>query len=111
MKGNNGNTNFIIDGGIPQYRHGIIHVQNEEDSKNIKEIYLNNLAIGTSTEFHESYGLVNFYKVKFLLNNKPIRGISLFLAIGQPFIKLIPFQNEFFEIKLNSIQSLRMLSN
>ena len=111
VKGTNRYISFIIDGGIPQYKHGIIHLHNKGDSKKIDEIRLNTMRIGTLTGFQEKYGFVNFDNVKFLLNDKLIRGISLFLAKKRPLIKLIPFNKEDFEFKLNSIQHLKLLSN
>lgn len=111
VKGTNSHISFIIDGGIPQYKHGIIHFNNKKDSKKIDEIHLNTMRIGTLTGFQEKYGLVNFDNVKFLLNNKLIRGISLFLSKKRPLIKLIPFHRGDFELKLKSIQYLKLLSN
>ena len=111
VKGTNSHISFIVDGGIPQYKHGIIHLHNKGDSNKIDEIHLNTMRIGTLTGFQEKYGFVNFDNVKFLLNNTLIRGISLFLAKNRPLIKLIPFNKEEFELKLNSIQHLKLLSN
>lgn len=108
LRGSSGNINFIIDGGIPQYKHGIIHHCNNKDRLHIQSIYFNNVRIGALNGFQGRYGLVSFIQVHMLLNNIPIRGISLFLAKYRPFIKLIPYNKEDFKIHQNSIQNLNL---
>ena len=106
LRGTSGNVNFIIDGGIPQYKHGIVHLCNGGDALLIQPIYFNNIEIGELNGFHGRFGLVSFKKVHMLFNNVPICGISLFLANYHPLIKLIPSKKVDFDIPLNTVYNL-----
>ena len=108
VRGNSGNINYIIDGGIPQYKNGIIHFHTGFDAKNIKTIKFLNVEIGKLMEVRGNYGLVQFFPMKMLLSNYVIRGISLFLANFQPFIKIISYQKENFDFRLGSIQYFKI---
>jgi len=108
LKGTCKNLSFIVDGGIPQYKHGILHLYNNEIIETPQPIYFNNIKIGVLNNLHENYGFVNFTPMKISLSNIPIRGLSLFLARNRPFIKLIPFHENHFNIKENSFQYLKI---
>lgn len=99
----------ILDGGIPHYKIGTIIFQKEFNFKNNPLIYLGSTKIGT---LHEKSGQLGFFKfdnIKFLLNNKEIRGISLYLANFFPLIKIIPYSKNEFSFKPNSIQNLKLV--
>lgn len=108
VKGTGGKQSFILDGGVPQYKHGIIHFKNEKEPQSIQQINLNGVKIGTLSSIHGNYGFVNFTPVNITLKDIPIRGISLFLANFHPLIKLIPFHRNDFEIKENSMLYLHV---
>ena len=91
VKGKINNMDCIIDGGIPIYKNGIVLFQNDRDSKSPSKIYLNDHRIGTLWGSRGKFGFIKFDHVRFALNNKQIRGISLFLANFVPLIKIIPF--------------------
>ena len=106
LRGSSGSISFIIDGGIPQYKHGIVHFCDDEYPLRNQYIYFNNVKIGTIKDFQQRYGLVHFNQLQMRLNKIPIRGISLFLAKSRPLIKLIPINKEDFDFQQNSIQNL-----
>ena len=108
IRGTSGSERFIIDGGIPQYKHGIVHFCDSGDPLQVQYIYFNNVKVGTLKASQERYGLVQFNKVKMRLNKIPIRGISLFLAKFRPFIKLIPLVKDDFDVQQNSTQNLSL---
>ncbi|MFX0082715.1 MAG: hypothetical protein ACFE94_13275 [Candidatus Hodarchaeota archaeon] len=96
----------ILDGGIPHYKIGTILCNNIHEFDVSSSICLGSHKIGTLDEKSGNFGLFKFKPVKFLLNNKEIRGISLYLAKFLPLIKVIPFKNEEFSFKTNTIQYL-----
>ncbi|MFW9930693.1 MAG: M23 family metallopeptidase [Candidatus Thorarchaeota archaeon] len=108
VKGTSGKLCFILDGGIPQYKHGIIHFKNDKDPQSIQQINLNGVKIGTLSSIHGNYGFVKFTPVEIIFNDTPIRGISLFLANFHPLIKFIPFHRNDFEIKENATYYLKI---
>jgi len=110
VKGKINNLDCIVDGGIPIYKNGIVLFQNDRDSKTPSEIYLNDHRIGTLWGFRGKFGFIKFDHVRFALNNKQIRGISLFLANFVPLIKIIPFNKNEYSFKLNSTQYLTIIS-
>ena len=111
VKGKIHNLDCIVDGGIPIYKNGIVLFQNDSDSKTPSEIYLNDHRIGTLGGFRGKFGFIKFDHVRFALNNKQIRGISLFLANFVPLIKIIPFNKNEYSFKLNSTQYLTIIRN
>jgi hypothetical protein len=108
VKGTSRNSSFILDGGIPQYKHGIIHFYKNKAIQAMQQIYLNNVKIGVLNNINRNYGLVNFTPLKISLNNIPIRGISLFLAKMYPLIKLIPLNRKDLDLKKNTLNSLKI---
>ena len=90
IKGNTGNMDCIIDGGIHHYKYGTIISQHEFFIDFFNSVYFGQHQIGSLQEVRERYGIVKFNHIKFLLNNKEVRGISFFLANFIPLIKLIP---------------------
>ena len=109
VKGSTKQVNYILDAGIPQYKHGIVHFLTGEDAQDVNQIYLNNIQIGSINGFYKKYGFANFNKVKIQLNNRSIRGISFFLAKFQPLIKIIPFHKGDFQIKERSTHQLKII--
>ncbi|UCD00578.1 MAG: hypothetical protein JSV23_06720 [Promethearchaeota archaeon] len=99
----------ILDGGIPHYKIGTVLFQKELNFKTKPSIYLGSTKIGTLHETSGQLGFFKFDKIKFLLNNKEIRGISLYLANFFPLIKIIPYSKNEFSFKPNSIQNLKLV--
>jgi len=110
VKAKYNNLNCIVDGGIPIYKNGIALLQNNNETNSFNEIYLNDHKIGTLLGLRGQFGFIKFDHVRFSLNNKEIRGISLFLANFFPFIKIIPFNKNEFSFNLNSTQNLMIIS-
>ncbi|MFX0139342.1 MAG: hypothetical protein ACFFDN_37225 [Candidatus Hodarchaeota archaeon] len=98
--------NCILDGGIPHYKIGTIIFRQEYNPDTFNSIYLGTHRIGTLHEVSGQFGFFKFDSIEFLLNDKKIRGISLYLANFLPLIKIIPYnKNEFF-FKRESVQYL-----
>lgn len=104
------NLNCILDGGIPHYKIGTILFQKKLNFKTFPSVYLGSNKIGTLHEIKRQFGFFKFNNIKFLLNNKEIRGISLYLANFLPLIKIIPYNKNEFSLKPNSIQYLSIIS-
>ncbi len=111
IKGNTGNMNCILDGGIPHYKYGTIISQHESIMDSFNSVYFGQHEIGRLQEVRGNFGFVNFNHVKILLNNEEIRGISLFLANFPPLIKLIPYNKDKISINSETTQYLSILSN
>jgi len=111
IKGNTGNMNCILDGGIPQYKYGTTIFQHESNIDSFNSVYFGQHEIGSLQEVRGNFGFVNFNHVRFLLNNEEIRGISLFLANFPPLIKLIPYNKDEISINSETTQYLSILSN
>ena len=111
VKGKYNNLDCIVDGGIPIYKYGIALLQNNYKTDSINEIHLNEHKIGTLWGYREQFGFIKFDNVRFSLNNKEIRGISLFLVNFLPHIKIIPFNINEFSFNLNSTQYLTIIDN
>jgi hypothetical protein len=101
----------ILDGGIPHYKIGTV-IFNENHSFDKRDpVFLGTHKIGYLHEINGRFGFFKFENVKFLLNNKEIRGISLYLANFLPMIKLIPFKKNEFSFEPRSIQYLKLISS
>ena len=111
VKGNTGNMDCILDGGIPHYKYGTIISQHEFFIDFFNSVYFGQHEIGSLQEVRGKFGFVNFNNIKFLLNNEEIRGISLFLANFVPLIKLIPYNRKVISNNAETTQSLMILSN
>jgi len=111
VKGNTGNMDCILDGGIPHYKYGTIISQHEFFIDFFNSVYFGQHEIGSLQEVRGKFGFVNFNNIKFLLNNEEIRGISLFLGNFVPFIKLIPYNRKVISNNAETTQSLMILSN
>ncbi len=111
IKGNTGNMNCILDGGIPHYKYGTIISQHESIMDSFNSVYFGQHEIGSLQEVRGNFGFINFNHVKFLLDNKEIRGISLFLANFPPLIKLIPYNKDEISINSETTQYLSILLN
>ncbi|MFX0002147.1 MAG: hypothetical protein ACFE9C_03665 [Candidatus Hodarchaeota archaeon] len=104
------NFNCILDGGIPHYKNGTILFQQQNISNELDPVYLGTTKIGILNEIKGQLGFFKFNDIKFYLNNKEIRGISLYLANFLPLIKIIPYKRNQFSFKLKSIQYLKLIS-
>ena len=102
--------NSILDGGIPHYKIGTVLFQQEYKSDTYHSVYLGTHKIGTLHELSGQFGFFKFESIKFFLNKKEIRGISLYLANFLPLIKLIPYSKNEFSFKPKSIQYLSIIS-
>ncbi|MHA2008105.1 MAG: hypothetical protein ACW980_12385 [Promethearchaeota archaeon] len=99
----------LLDGGIPHYRIGTV-LSNQNFQKDIFDsVYIGNLRIGTLHEINRQFGFLKFNKLNLSINDRAIRGISLYLANFSPLIKLIPYKKNEFNFKPNSIQSLSLI--
>lgn len=98
--------NCLLDGGIPHYKIGTVISQQENSFNPSHSVHLGTDKIGTLHEINRQFGFLKFDSIKFLLNNKEIRGISLYLANSLPLIKIIPYNKCEFSFEPNSIQYL-----
>lgn len=96
----------ILDGGIPHYKIGTVLSKHEYKQDTYHLLYLGPHRIGTLHELSGQFGFFKFDPIEFLLNNKRIRGISLYLANFLPLIKIIPYKKSDFYFKRKSIQYL-----
>jgi len=102
----------ILDAGIPHYRVGSIHLSSGAKVRQGDKVTLWGTPIGEVLEFRNGLAVFRSYPLKILLNNQPVRGLSLFPWIGtHPFIKAIPFTptrprwtiGEYVQLRLNSL--------
>ncbi|MFX1326598.1 MAG: hypothetical protein ACFE91_00440 [Promethearchaeota archaeon] len=105
------NLGCILDGGIPHYKIGTVIFQQKHTSDKLYPVYLGFHKIGILHEVNENFGFFKFKNVKFYLNNKEIRGISLYLAKFLPLIKIIPYNKDEFSFEPKSTQYLSIFSN
>lgn len=105
------NYNCILDGGIPHYKIGTILFNQKNVPNGLKSIYLGNSKIGKLHEICNQFGFFKFDNVKFKLNDREIRGISLYLANFLPLIKIIPYNKNEFSFSPKSIQYLKLVSS
>jgi murein DD-endopeptidase MepM/ murein hydrolase activator NlpD len=103
------NLNCILDGGIPHYKIGTVIFQQKCNIDILNSIFLGTNKIGILHEINGQFGLFKFNKLKFLLNNKEIRGISLYLASFLPLIKIIPYNRNEFSFLPKSTQNLSII--
>jgi len=101
--------NCILDGGIPHYKIGTVISERNHNFTISGSVHLGIHNIGTIQEINKHLAFLKFNSVKFLLNNKEIRGISLYLAKFLPLLKVIPFKKNQFSFKLNSFQNLSII--
>ena len=109
VKININGLNCILDGGIPQYKNGLVVFPHEDLLTSSNSIYFNNYKIGTLGNIRGKFGFFKFDRIKFLLNNEEIRGLSLYLAKFLPLLKIIPYKKSQFHIKSNSVQNLSII--
>jgi murein DD-endopeptidase MepM/ murein hydrolase activator NlpD len=106
IKGTYNGSKGILDGGIPQYKNGIMHMIEKPTSRGQSPIYLAENNIGTMLSSFNGFGFLKFQSVGFLINGQAIRGISLFLASFKPLVKIILLKKNQFMAKKNSKQLL-----
>lgn len=106
VKGNLLDKNCILDGGIPLYNKGIVLLDNDAQLRNFSLSVMNDKKIGNVWNQRGRLGMIKYDPVKFYLNSKPIRGISLFLANFIPLIKIIPYDLKGLNYEENSTQRL-----
>ncbi len=109
VKGKIDDVSCILDGGIPIYKNGVAFFDSVNNPNIPSKISLNAHTIGTLTGYRDKLGFITFYQVKFALNNKEIRGVSLFLANFKPLIKLIPLNINSFSFEVDSTQYLTII--
>jgi len=102
------NLDCLLDGGIPHYKIGTLIFEQKHISHNLCPVYLGAHKIGNLHEIRGEFGFFKFEKIKFLLNDNEIRGISLYLANFLPLIKIIPYYKNEFSFIPKSIQYLRL---
>ena len=88
------------------YKKGIILLDNKAQLDTASVNILNNINIGVLWNQRGNFGFIKYNPIRFYLNNKPIRGISLFVANFFPFIKIIPYNLSKYDFTINSIQRL-----
>jgi hypothetical protein len=110
VKGKNLESDCILDGGIPIYKKGIAIFDDYFKSEYQSSIHLNGKKIGTLWDQRGNFGFIKFDQVRFYLNDKEIRGISLFLANFKPLIKIVPFNMKDHPYEINSTQNLSLAS-
>ncbi|MFW9866352.1 MAG: hypothetical protein ACFFEN_09685 [Candidatus Thorarchaeota archaeon] len=99
-------SDYILDGGIPHYKLGTVISDQIYGKNSLNSIFLGTSKIGTLDKVKGQFGFFKFDPVKFFLNDKEIRGISLFLANFFPLVKIIPYHKNDFSFKSKSIQHL-----
>jgi hypothetical protein len=97
---------YILDGGIPHYKFGTVISNQLYDNYSFNSIYLGKHKVGTLDRVKGQFGFFKFDPVKFFLNDKKIRGISLYLANFPPLVKIIPYHKNDFSFRTKSIQYL-----
>ncbi len=100
--------NCLVDGVIPLYEKGIVLLDEEILLEDISLYLFNNKKIGRLWNRRGHIGLIKFDSMKFYLNNKRVREISLFLANFEPFIKIIPYKMKEHNYAINSTQYLTL---
>lgn len=104
-------TNCILDGGIPHYKIGTIITLNNLNLNKTNQIWFIGTKIGAIDKTRDGFGFFKFDRnLKFFLNSKEIRGISLYLAKFPPLIKLIHKDLKQFSFKPKSNQSLNLVA-
>ncbi|MBD3338535.1 MAG: peptidoglycan DD-metalloendopeptidase family protein [Candidatus Lokiarchaeota archaeon] len=107
IKGKFGDSNCIIDGGLPQYKNGIIILPDDfKSSANV--IFWGSYKIGSLMELRKQFGLFYSLKLKFKIDGRELRGLSLFLANFTPLVKLIPINKGEFSFRKNTIHYLSL---
>jgi len=110
VRGTIGDMICLIDGGIPLYRNGIAIFKKTNNILNSNLLCLGPSKIGRINRIKGRFGFFDCNFVRLLLNNIPIRGISLFLANFLPLIKIIPMKRNQFSFEENTIQYLSIES-
>lgn len=104
------NLECLLDGGIPHYKIGTVIFEKKYISDDFYPVYLGSFKIGILHEMRGQFGFFKFKNIKILLNDKEVRGISLYLANFLPFIKIIPYNKNEFSFRPKSIQYLKLIS-
>lgn len=110
LRANISGLNCILDGGIPQYNNGIIHLHKGLKFEPKIPIYFAKRKIGFLKGSFNNFGFLEFIPLEIFIKKEEIKGISLFLAAFQPLIKIIPSKKGQFSFKKNSIQKLTIFS-
>ncbi len=110
IRGKINNIECILDGGIPHYKIGTAIFAQNYSSDRLYPVLLGNNKIGRIHEINENFGFYKFDNVKSLINDKEIRGLSLYLANFLPLIKIIPYKKNQFSFKPKSTQYLKLIS-
>ena len=81
--------------------------QKYSPQQNENQIYLGKNEIGTINQGYNNFYFYKFKKQDIYLNQEKIRGISLFLGLIPPLIKLIPLNKKKMSIPVKSFCDLR----
>ena len=109
LKGKILDSDCILDGGIPIYKKGIAISDKDFKLEYQTPTYLADQKIGALWDQRGRFGLIKFDHVRIFLNDKEIKGISLFLANFKPLIKIIPIDMNEHIYEINSTQILSFL--
>ncbi|MCJ7610110.1 hypothetical protein MUP00_10675 [Candidatus Bathyarchaeota archaeon] len=86
-----GRTTGILDAGVPHYRLGSVHLEQEARTCIGTEVILWGTAIGEVVESKGGIALFKPYPIEIRVNDEAIRGLSFYPWIMQrPLLKLIP---------------------
>lgn len=99
----------LLDAGIPHYKIGTILSDQNFKNDIFLSVYIGNVKIGTLHEINGQFGFLKFNNINLSLNDKAIRGISLYLAKFLPLMKIIPYEKNEFPFEPNSYQSLSII--
>ncbi len=101
----------ILDGGMPHYKNGTIISLDGFKRDYQHSIYFRNQKIGKLNDSRDQFGFFRFdSSLKILLNDKEIRGISLYLANFIPLIKIIPYGDNKITLNTKSTPRLTVIS-
>jgi hypothetical protein len=83
----------ILEGGIPYYAYGGVYMSSHQGCKPGATVRLDGVPLGRITEVQDDIATFTLESVEMRINDLPIRGLSLFLAVGhnQP-LKAVPLQ-------------------
>jgi hypothetical protein len=83
----------ILEGGIPHYAHGGVHMATHQGCTPGATVRLDGVPLGRVSEVHGHVATFKVEPVEMRINELPIRGLSLLLAVGlNPLIKAVPLQ-------------------
>lgn len=83
----------ILEGGIPHYGYGGVHMATQQGCTAGATVRLDGVPLGRVSVMHGDLAAFKVEPVAMRINDLPIRGLSLFLAVGHsPLLKAVPHQ-------------------